>query len=344
MKVVLFANHHLATSISLTAALLAAAASHSRLEVVAIVEAARLPPGRARLPRELAVRLGRRLGDPFSPAPFSQVPAFTTLAALARRYRVPLLVPPTRAVNHPALVERLATEIRPDASLSLMVDQIFRPALLAACGEPINYHNAALPAYRGIGAPEWGIYRGDRSSSYTFHRMTEDLDAGSILVDGSIPVPVTANGDEVERAKTARAAAAIPVLFEQMLEREPGRAQEGEVSTFTLAELEAVRDVGDGSGHTYGELERRLRAFGSIKLTHRDELVEATAIRPAGGASALTSADGRRFAPSRIAHLRPSIFRLYSSTGLIWSEGPPPPDHGTLTPTPETDPPSADPH
>jgi methionyl-tRNA formyltransferase len=226
-----------------------------------------------------------------------------------------------------------------------MVDQIFRPPLLAACGEAINYHNAELPKYRGIGSPEWGIYRGDSSSGYTFHRMIEDLDAGAIVLDGSVAVAADASADEVERAKTERAVADIPTLFDRMLGHEPGRRQEGESTMFTLTQLEAVRDVADGSAHTYEELQRRLRAFGSIKLTHDDSSVAATALRPSHDPSALVSADGRRFTPSRISDLRPSLFRLYESTGLLWSDKPPAPSQPTVAPTPETDPPSgADPH
>lgn len=319
-RLVLFANHDLTSSVRLTAAALKAATSRPDLEVVGIVDGARSRPGRARLPRELALRAGRRLSDPRKPPPFAQIPLFVTLSSLARRYRIPLLAPREKTVNDPEFVKRLGGEIRPDASLVLMVDQVFRTPLLEACGEAVNYHNAALPSYRGIGGPEWSFYRGDRRAGYTFHRLIEGLDAGPILVEGSVEIPAGSSFDEVERAKTIRAEGEIDHLFDLISQRDPGAPQEGEASMFNRTQLDAIRDVGDGSSHTHSELERRLRAFGTIKLTQSGEVVPATALRLTEEPSALVSADGVRFAPSRVMRLRPSLFRLYRATGLVWTD------------------------
>lgn len=318
MRLAIFANHFLTSSVRLTAATLAAAGSRPDVEVVAIVDAARLRPGRARVPRELALRAGHRISDPLQPLPFSYTPLFHTLSSLARRHRVPLLAPREKTVNDAGFVAQLAGEVRPDASLVLMVDQLFRPPLLAASGEAVNYHNAKLPAYRGFGGPEFCVYQGDETSGYTFHRMIEGLDKGPILLPGTVAVTPDATSDQVERAKTELACAEVDTLLEAMVRREPGALQGSDGSTFTKAQVEEIRAVGDGSGHSYEELERRLRAFGVLELTHGDATLPVTSLRAARGGSGLISADGVRFEPARIMHLSPPLFRLYRSAGLIW--------------------------
>jgi methionyl-tRNA formyltransferase len=316
LRLVLFANHHLTTSIRLAEATLHAVESAAGIEVVAIVDGARDRPGRARLPRQLALRAGRRLSDPLRRAPFTEVPLFLTLPALARRHHLPLLAPREKTVNDAEFVEQLAAELQPDAALVLMVDQVFRRPLLAACREAVNYHNAALPAYRGMGAREWEIYRGGGSAGFTFHRMIEGLDAGPILVQGSLEVPDTASCDEVERAKTARAAAEIGGVLEAIVRREPGVEQRGEEGMFTAKETEAMREVGDGSDLTKDELERRLRAFEVLKLTIGGQRLAVTALRPAGHGPTFVTADGERLEASRVMRLTPTLFRLYRAAGL----------------------------
>lgn len=317
MRLVVFANHFLSSSVRLTSATLNACAARSDVEVVAIVDAARLPPSRARLPREAALRVGRRLSQPLQPPPFSYTPLLLTLPALARRHRVPLLAPREKTVNDEGFVDQLASELRPDASLVLMVDQLFRAPLLAASGEAVNYHNALLPEYRGFGGPEFCVYRGDGRSGYTFHRMIEGLDEGPILLQGKVAVAPGANSDQVERAKTAHAGAELGALLDTMVRREPGAPQGSGGSTFTKAEVDEIRAVGDGSDHSYEELERRLRAFGVLELRRGDVTLPVTALRTASK-SDMCSADGVRFEPARIMHLSTPLFRLYRSAGLIW--------------------------
>jgi methionyl-tRNA formyltransferase len=198
-----------------------------------------------------------------------------------------------------------------------MVDQLFRPPLLAASGEAVNYHNAVLPSHRGFGGPEFCVYQGERRSGFTFHRMIEGLDEGPILLPGFVAVAPGASADAVERAKTELACAEIDALLDAIVGREPGTPQGDDGATFTKAEVAAIRAVGDGSGHSFEELERRLRAFGVLELTDGEATLPVTALRRSDD-SELASADGVRFEATRILHLRPSLFRLYRSAGLIW--------------------------
>lgn len=55
----------------------------------------------------------------------------------------------------------------------------------------INWHNALLPKHKGRNAEAWSIYEGDRVTGITWHRITEEVDAGDIiareeiLIDGN---------------------------------------------------------------------------------------------------------------------------------------------------------------
>ena len=45
----------------------------------------------------------------------------------------------------------------------------------------INFHDGPLPGYAGINAPVWAIVEGAREFGVTWHRMTDEPDAGAIL-------------------------------------------------------------------------------------------------------------------------------------------------------------------
>ncbi len=54
--------------------------------------------------------------------------------------------------------------------------------------EIINWHNALLPRHKGRNAEAWSIYEGDEITGITWHRITEEVDAGDIIVQEEIPI------------------------------------------------------------------------------------------------------------------------------------------------------------
>lgn len=46
----------------------------------------------------------------------------------------------------------------------------------------INYHNAYLPYHPGRNAEAWCIYENDKTSGVTWHYVSEDVDAGNIII------------------------------------------------------------------------------------------------------------------------------------------------------------------
>ncbi len=53
---------------------------------------------------------------------------------------------------------------------------------------PINYHDSPLPRYAGVNATNWAIINGEENHGITWHVMTEEVDAGSILEQRTFPI------------------------------------------------------------------------------------------------------------------------------------------------------------
>jgi len=63
----------------------------------------------------------------------------------------------------------------------------------------LNVHPSLLPANRGPAPLFWTFRHGDAETGVTIHLMSEELDAGDILVQERLAVPDGITGDELER-------------------------------------------------------------------------------------------------------------------------------------------------
>lgn len=307
-RLLLFADSRSPAATLLLRAALRALWARADAELVAVVDTATCPPSRLRLPRALAAEGARRVfeRDAAAPGPRRLLPLPWPRGVW------PLLAPD---VDDAAFV-RQVEGLRPDGALALEVAQIFGAPLLAACRNPANYHDGALPRYRGIGATGWSVYHGEPVSGFAFHRMTPGVDDGPILVAGEVAVRARATGHQVEREKTRAAARRVGDALARLIEGDPGRPQEGEPTAYTFADLDRVRTVADPSALTFAELARRLRAFELLRLTLGAETWEVTGIRRGGGGPlAFTTADGVEAAPSRLVHLPPALYRPLHRVG-----------------------------
>lgn len=57
----------------------------------------------------------------------------------------------------------------------------------------INRHNALLPKNRGRLTPFWVLYKGEKETGVSIHFVTEDLDAGDIIIQKRFPVEKSDN-------------------------------------------------------------------------------------------------------------------------------------------------------
>ncbi len=52
----------------------------------------------------------------------------------------------------------------------------------------INVHASLLPRYRGAAPVQWSILNGDKTTGITIMKVIEELDAGDIILQGSVPI------------------------------------------------------------------------------------------------------------------------------------------------------------
>ncbi|MFD3524259.1 amino acid adenylation domain-containing protein, partial [Streptomyces sp. NPDC058653] len=110
---------------------------------------------------------------------FSDDPA---VAAWADGYEIPLLDP------HGDLSATLSA--RPFDYLFSMVNFRILPAeiLDLPTTAAVNFHDGPLPRYSGSHVPAWALYEGAPRHAATWHRMTETVDAGGVLLERWFPV------------------------------------------------------------------------------------------------------------------------------------------------------------
>jgi methionyl-tRNA formyltransferase len=226
------------------------------------------------------------------------------------RRRVPVLVAPGGDPNAPAFRRRLARELRPTVALSFWAMAILRPPLLETFEHAVNFHDGLLPRYRGLRVTAFSIYHGEPHSGYAFHHMTERVDAGPVLVDGTVPLQPTSTLAQVLADKGAAAADALPRVLDLVAEGAPGRPQEPGGSYFAAEDVRALVRVSRPEDETADELRRRTRAFGRLDVTIGGRRYPVTRWRNAapGERLAFTAADGATLAPARIQSVPPAWY------------------------------------
>jgi methionyl-tRNA formyltransferase len=75
----------------------------------------------------------------------------------------------------------------------LLPGWLLRTARIAA----VNIHASLLPRYRGAAPIAWAILNGDSSSGVTIMSVHEELDAGSILMQEEVPIPIDKTAGEL---------------------------------------------------------------------------------------------------------------------------------------------------
>jgi methionyl-tRNA formyltransferase len=196
-------------------------------------------------------------------------------------------------------------ELRPDAALSYYCFRRLERPLIDALGGVVNYHDALLPAHRGVWATSFSLLDGDDRTGFTFHWMDEGLDTGPVLLQRAVTVPPGSGLGRVDRAKARGAAAALPALFDLIAARAPGVVQRGAPSYHSREDGERARHVDAPEALPAEELLQRVRAFGEVRLRVGDDGLPVTRLRPCAPdhPRAVRTADGVVLAPDRIAGL-----------------------------------------
>lgn len=192
----------------------------------------------------------------------------------------------------------------------------FSAAFLAKFDFAVNYHNGRLPAYRGVLATNWELYRREPTFGFSFHRISEKIDEGNILVAGSVSADRKAFKYQVETLKTHAAAKCWPEVIVKMKRRDAGMVQSGPAGNYTRRKLRAVREIGDPTSIDSSDLERRIRCFELVHMNVRGRTLPVSAVQASSGGSRLdfVTADGAMLRATRFDHLPYSLHML----GRLW--------------------------
>jgi len=81
----------------------------------------------------------------------------------------------------------------------------------------INWHNALLPRHKGRNAESWSIYAGDSVTGITWHRITEDVDAGDIIARREISIEPTMTALKLFQKQCVAGAEVFGEILESVL-------------------------------------------------------------------------------------------------------------------------------
>ncbi|HYA35107.1 MAG TPA: formyltetrahydrofolate deformylase [Candidatus Binataceae bacterium] len=125
------------------------------------------------------------------------------LGVLVKPFNVPFFVIPitreTKAQAEGELLKRMS-ELRADTVVLARYMQVLSGDFLRAWGKPIvNIHHSFLPAFAGARPYKQAHDRGVKLTGATAHYVTEELDAGPIIAQATIPVTHRDNVAELAR-------------------------------------------------------------------------------------------------------------------------------------------------
>jgi methionyl-tRNA formyltransferase len=313
-RLVVFADPRSFVANVLVRATIDACRARSDIDLVAVCETGRRPAlGRSHATRLIAKAVVKRLFDPAQPIVL-HAPMWRTFRRDTERAGIPKITPDERNINHPEFVTHLRRDLRPDLAFSFFCEQIFRDELLSTFRTVVNYHNGLLPAYRGLRATGWSLYRGEPQTGFTFHRMTLGIDEGPVLHADAVTVRPEASPLALEWDKTVLAARAIDRVVDAMIRDDPGSPQTGPTAYYSGGDCDRITTIDDPSSVTWDDLRQRLRSFSSVDMRVEDDRYRVTRVDPSNTSRdrlTFRTADGKNGRPTRLHYLPPPLYRLY---------------------------------
>jgi folate-dependent phosphoribosylglycinamide formyltransferase PurN len=131
-----------------------------------------------------------------------------------------------RKVNSPE-VHNWLQGLRPDLLISVSCPQRISPKLLRLARiAALNVHSSLLPRYAGLAPYYWVLAEGETFTGVTVHYMTEEFDAGNILVQKTLPIPPRATAFGLFEKLAALGSEALLEAVDLALEGDPGKPQD----------------------------------------------------------------------------------------------------------------------
>ena len=91
----------------------------------------------------------------------------------------------------------------------------------------VNYHNAKLPKHAGMHAEAWQIYETEKEAGVTWHFIAEEIDAGDIIAQETIPIDDSMTSIKLLKMQSVLAFDLFAGFSEKLLKKNiAGTAQE----------------------------------------------------------------------------------------------------------------------
>ena len=198
-----------------------------------------------------------------------------------------------RSAEAQAELKALQADISVVAAYGLILPQAVIEAFPLGC---INIHGSLLPRWRGAAPIQRAIEAGDNESGITIMKVVEKLDAGDVLLKGSVPITAETTGETLHDAMAGLGAELIVKALDnwQNLHAEP---QDERLVTYA-AKIDKAESRLDFSMPAE-VLERKIRAFNPYPAVYfeyggeRYKILRAKVVDESGEAGAILDGAGR---------------------------------------------------
>lgn len=198
-----------------------------------------------------------------------------------------------RSAEAQAELKALQADISVVVAYGLILPQAVIEAFPLGC---INIHGSLLPRWRGAAPIQRAIEAGDNESGITIMKVVEKLDAGDMLLKGSVPITAETTGETLHDAMAGLGAELIVKALDnwQNLHAEP---QDERLVTYA-AKIDKAESRLDFSMPAE-VLERKIRAFNPYPAVYfeyggeRYKILRAKVVDESGEAGAILDGAGR---------------------------------------------------
>ncbi len=177
----------------------------------------------------------------------------------ALEHQVPVFQPP-KLRRVPAVLEQL-TSWHPDLIVIAAYGKILPPPILDlpphGC---INVHASLLPKYRGAAPIQWAIADGETETGITIMQVSQQMDAGAILLQKATPITHGETGGSLHDKLAVLGAEALREAL-ALFRQDKLIAQPQDETQMTYAALIKKEDGRIDWSQDASSIERRIRAF-----------------------------------------------------------------------------------
>jgi methionyl-tRNA formyltransferase len=217
----------------------------------------------------------------------------------------------------PGVMEQLQ-EWQPDLIVVAAYGKILPAAMLVlpplGC---LNVHASLLPKYRGAAPIQWAIANGEAETGVTIMRISEEMDAGDILLQQSIPIAADETGGSLHD-KLARLGAEALGTALTLLKQDQLCACAQNQTEVTYAPLLKKENGRIDWRHSAIAIERQIRAFNpwpSAYTTLHGKLLKIFAAQVEESREGETQISSTLAAPGTVIKVNPHTLRIATGAG-----------------------------